>query len=101
MRSFGIRSPTSPACVVNSRGKLLGIFTDGDLRRNLQKGAAFLERPIQGVMTKTPKTIRKGELAADAYKVLREFHLDEIPVVDAKDKFVGMVDVQNLLDTVV
>jgi len=88
-------------CIVNSRGKLLGIFTDGDLRRNLQEGTGFLAKPIKAVMTPSPKTVRKGELAADAYKLMHEFRLDEIPVVDGRGKFVGMVDVQDLLDTVV
>ncbi|MEW6357047.1 MAG: KpsF/GutQ family sugar-phosphate isomerase [Planctomycetota bacterium] len=88
-------------CVVNRSGRLLGIFTDGDLRRNLQKDTAFLDRPIETVMTARPKTVRKGSLAADAYKILHEFRLDEVPVVDAKGRFVGMVDVQDLLDTVV
>lgn len=98
IRKTGKRG-SGAVCVVNRQRKLLGIFTDGDLRRNVSKGTAFLDDPIESVMTATPKTVRKGGLAADAFKLLREFHLDEIPVVDSQGRFVGMVDVQDLLDT--
>ena len=48
-------------------------------------------------MTKNPTTIKKDELAVDALRVMKEKKIDEIPVVDSKNKLVGLIDVQDLL----
>ena len=90
---------TGCACVVDSSKRLTGIFTDGDLRRHLDTGHAFLDRPIEAVMTRNPKVVKKGSLVTEAYKTLKDFRIDEIPVVDAKGKLVGLIDVQDLLET--
>ncbi len=84
--------------IVDAAGRLCGFFTDGDLRRHLQKGQAFLNSPIKGVMTKEPRTVKTGSLAAEVYSILRENKIDQIPVVDDKGVPVGIVDVQDLLD---
>jgi arabinose-5-phosphate isomerase len=85
------------ATVVDRRGKLKGIFTDGDLRRHLEKGENVLESRVGSVMTKTPTTIRQDKLAAEALEILRSRKIDEMPVVDAKRRPVGLLDVQDLL----
>ena len=90
------------ASVVDGSGKLKGIFTDGDLRRRLReahdgKGGPLLERKVKDLMTARPVTIHKDRLAAEALEVLRSKKIDEIPVVDAKRRPVGLVDVQDLL----
>ncbi|MDD4879282.1 MAG: KpsF/GutQ family sugar-phosphate isomerase [Candidatus Omnitrophica bacterium] len=85
------------AGVVNKKGALVGIFTDGDLRRHLGKDAALPLRQVREVMTRNPITISKEMLAADAFRILREKKIDEIPVVDNKRRPVGLVDVQDLL----
>ncbi|MCX5681515.1 MAG: KpsF/GutQ family sugar-phosphate isomerase, partial [Candidatus Omnitrophica bacterium] len=85
------------ACVVDKRGKLIGIFTDGDLRRHLKSGAAFLNDKVKDVMTKNPTVILHDHLAAEAMRLLQEKHIDEVPVVDSKGKAVGLLDVQDLL----
>ena len=90
---------TGCACVLDKARRLIGIFTDGDLRRHLDTGHAFLERPIEEVMTRNPKVVKKGSLVTEAYKTLRDFRIDEIPVVDAKGRFAGLIDVQDLLET--
>jgi arabinose-5-phosphate isomerase len=87
------------ACVVGKGGVLKGIITDGDIRRRLLDGAGFLDRNITEVMTRSPLCVKKGMLAADAFKVLKAKRIDELPVVDARGKLIGMVDVQDLLDT--
>ena len=79
------------------KGKLLGIFTDGDLRRHLKSGSAFLNDQVKTVMTKTPTTIVQDHLAAEALRLLEEKRIDEVPVVDAHGKSVGLLDVQDLL----
>ncbi len=84
--------------VVDLDGRLCGFFTDGDLRRQLQKGQDFLNRPIGEVMTRGPKTVKTGSLAADVYRIHREYKIDQLPVVDDKGVPVGIVDVQDLLD---
>ncbi|MDD5072925.1 MAG: KpsF/GutQ family sugar-phosphate isomerase [Candidatus Omnitrophica bacterium] len=85
------------ASVVNKNGVLVGIFTDGDLRRHLGKDAALPLRQVREVMTRNPITISEEMLAADAFRILRERKIDEIPVVDNKRKPIGLVDVQDLL----
>jgi arabinose-5-phosphate isomerase len=90
---------TGCACVVDKARRLVGIFTDGDLRRHLDTGHAFLDRPITEVMTRSPKVVKKGSLVTEAYKTLKDFRIDEIPVVDDRGRFVGLIDVQDLLET--
>jgi arabinose-5-phosphate isomerase len=85
------------ASVVNGRGVLTGIFTDGDLRRHLATDPLLSSKPVKQVMTKNPVTISKDLLAADAFRILRERKIDEIPVVDKSKKPIGLVDVQDLL----
>lgn len=85
------------ACVVDPKGKLLGIFTDGDLRRHLKTGSSFLNDQVKTVMTKVPTTVACGQLAAEALRLLEEKHIDEVPVVDAQGKSLGLLDVQDLL----
>ena len=89
------------ASVVDKAGKLKGIFTDGDLRRHLRSAGdadrSLLERRVGQVMTKGPVTIRADKLAAEALEILRSKKIDEVPVVDAKHRPVGLVDVQDLL----
>ncbi|KPJ51816.1 MAG: hypothetical protein AMS16_07350 [Planctomycetes bacterium DG_58] len=90
---------TGAACVVGRTGILKGILTDGDIRRRLARDTAFVHRKVSDVMTKTPITVKKGSLVADAFKILKSKRIDEIPVVDARGKLLGIVDVQDLLDT--
>jgi arabinose-5-phosphate isomerase len=84
--------------VTDNLGKLAGIFTDGDLRRRISLDADVLKKPIGELMTKSPKTIGPERLASEALFLLREKKIDEVPVVGADGKPVGMVDVQDLLD---
>jgi arabinose-5-phosphate isomerase len=85
------------ASVVNKKGALVGIFTDGDLRRHLGVDALLPLRQVREVMTRNPITISKEMLAGDAFRILRERKIDEIPVVDDKRRPIGLVDVQDLL----
>ena len=84
--------------IVDDDGKLIGIFTDGDLRRGLLKDKDLLKRRVGEVMTKNPKNIPLGSLATEAFRVLQEYKIDEIPVVDAKGRLAGIIDVQDLLE---
>ena len=87
------------ALIVDERQHLAGIFTDGDLRRLLERGIAQLEQPVDRFMGKAPKTIEPQAFVDDAERLLRAHKIDQIAVVDASGKAVGLVDVQDLLDT--
>jgi arabinose-5-phosphate isomerase len=85
------------ATVVDGKGRLKGIFTDGDLRRHLRKDPDLSRKKVKDVMTRNPQTLRKGRLAAEALRILREYKVDEIPIVDERGHAIGLVDVQDLL----
>jgi arabinose-5-phosphate isomerase len=86
----------SIALVRAGSGKLTGILTDGDFRRAALSGAGFLERPVSDFMTRSPKVIRDDALAVDALRLF-EFHkIDDLIVVDASGKPVGLIDGQDL-----
>jgi len=92
------RARSGAILVVGDGGLLEGIFTDGDLRRRVVADAAVLDGPISAAMTKKPKTARKGELLADAFKRLKDHEIDELPVVDDAGRAVGILDVQDVLE---
>ncbi len=82
--------------VVDRRNRLVGIFTDGDLRRLISQRARVLEQPIRKVMTPAPIAIRDTALAVEALKQFEEHNIDDLLVVDAARRLVGMVDIQDL-----
>lgn len=93
-----VKGRAGAACVVDDNGRLVGFFTDGDLRRRLQEfGGELLSMPISRVMTQNPTTIKVGCLAADASRILEERRFDELPVVEADGRLAGLIDVQDLL----
>jgi len=85
------------ATVVDRKGRLKGIFTDGDLRRHLGIDADLPGRKIKDVMTKNPVTVGPQMLAAEAMRILELKKIDEIPVVDKHKRPLGLLDVQDLL----
>ena len=85
------------ASVIDAKGKLTGIFTDGDLRRHLESQPDLINKKVKDFMTKNPTAIKKEKLAAEAFDILRSRKIDEIPVVDDKKRPVGLLDVQDLL----
>jgi len=91
------RARAGSACVVDKNKKLVGIFTDGDLRRHVEKTPNIVTKKVKDVMTKNPVAIKKNRLAAEALGILRSKKIDEIPVVDEKNRPIGLVDVQDLL----
>lgn len=82
--------------VINGRGKLVGVFTDGDFRRRMSTDEALLTRALKEVMTRNPICIRDDALAAEALKVFNERNIDDLIVVNAKHEPVGLVDSQDL-----
>jgi arabinose-5-phosphate isomerase len=84
--------------IVGPDGKLMGLLTDGDVRRHVLKDAGFIGRPIEDVMTRAPAAVRADQLAAEAWRVMKERNFDEMPVVDAEGRYLGLLDVQDLLE---
>ena len=82
--------------VVNGRGKLAGVFTDGDFRRHMAEDEDLLSKSLAEVMTKNPISISEGALAAEALKIFNERNIDDLIVVNAKKEPVGLVDSQDL-----
>lgn len=86
----------SIALVHPRTGKLAGILTDGDFRRSALTGPGFLEKPVSTFMTRGPKTIAADALGVDALRLFEAHKIDDLIVVDAKGKPVGLVDGQDL-----
>lgn len=84
--------------IVDQYNKLVGFFTDGDLRRHLRNGTSILQGRVREVMTRSPKVIKSHCLVAEAYKVLKDYKIDQLPVVDDSNTPVGIIDVQDLLE---
>ncbi len=82
--------------IVNVRGKLVGVFTDGDFRRRMSADEHILTRPLKAVMTKNPISVRADALAVEAVKIFNERNIDDLIVVNAKNEPVGLVDSQDL-----
>jgi arabinose-5-phosphate isomerase len=82
--------------VVNQRGKLVGVFTDGDFRRHMARDNGLLAQPLKKVMTRKPICVREDALAVEALKVFNERDIDDLIVVNARHEPVGLVDSQDL-----
>ena len=84
--------------VVDKKGKLLGYFTDGDLRRELQKGESVINKKITEVMTPHPYHILDTAAAIEAAKMIHSTHVDNIPVLDKTGRVVGIIDEKDLIE---
>lgn len=86
------------ACVTALDGTLLGIFTDGDLRRLLTAGSGEdpMGRPIAEVMIRKPVSVPLDALAVQVLNIFESHKLDDLPVVDEAGKLVGTIDIQDL-----
>jgi arabinose-5-phosphate isomerase len=82
--------------VVNSNGTLAGVFTDGDLRRQMAADEGVLSKPLSEVMTPDPVCVQEEALAAEALKIFKEKSIDDLVVVNARGRPVGLVDLQDL-----
>jgi arabinose-5-phosphate isomerase len=82
--------------VLDGEDKLLGIFTDGDLRRHLMDTPDITEAEIDSIMTVDPITLYPDQLAVDILKIYEERNIDDLVVVDHDQKVVGTVDIQDL-----
>ncbi|WP_298448240.1 KpsF/GutQ family sugar-phosphate isomerase [uncultured Marinobacter sp.] len=83
--------------VVNASGTMTGIFTDGDLRRTLDKSIDVHTTPIRDVMTRNGRTIQPDQLAAEALNVMEGLKISALPVTDVDGALVGAINMHDLL----
>ena len=94
----GIKRRSGAVVLTGKDGRLTGIFADSDLRRLLtDHDASILSRSISEVMTRNPKRINAEHLASEVMAIMRQYRIDELPVVDDDDRPVGLIDVQDLV----
>lgn len=91
------KAKSGAVALVDGRGKLAGIFTDGDFRRSaLNGGTGFLQKPVAGFMTQGGKTVSSAALAVEALKIFQQFKISDLFALDARGRPVGYIDVQDL-----
>ena len=90
------RAKSGSLAVLDARGKLAGIFTDGDFRRHMATDENVLSQPLKKVMTRNPICISENALAVEALKIFNERNIDDLIVVNAKKEPVGLIDSQDL-----
>ena len=84
-------------CIIAEGGRQLGVFTDGDLRRALDRHADVHRTRMQEVMTSPGKTVKSSELAAEAAHLMEQYRITALSVVDASGALVGALNVHDLL----
>lgn len=82
--------------VVDAAGKVVGIFTDGDLRRVLARDGDFRTLPITDVMTRDPRTIAPDHLAVEAVELMERHRINQMLVVDADGALIGALNMHDL-----
>jgi arabinose-5-phosphate isomerase len=83
--------------VVDDNGKLVGIITDGDLRRFVQRGGDFNKETAKDVMTKNPKTAKADELAMEALKRMEDYKITVLIVVDEQNRPIGIIHIHDIM----
>ncbi|UCD57089.1 MAG: KpsF/GutQ family sugar-phosphate isomerase [Candidatus Hydrogenedentota bacterium] len=91
------RARAGSAVIVDRAGRLAGIFTDGDLRRSLEKDPELLSKPVKNYMTRSPLAISPDKLVAEAVRLIKTERKKDLPVIDEQGRPVGFVDEQDLL----
>lgn len=89
---------TGAIMIVDHSGELRGIFTDSDLARLFEsRRDGLLDGPIRNVMTKNPSSVPQGSMMSDAVTIMAQRRISELPVVDAKNCPIGMLDITDIV----
>ena len=83
--------------IIDSDGRLTGIYTDGDLRRTLNQGLAIHDTSIKEVMSDNATTVTQNRLAVEAVKIMEDNKINGLMVVDDTNKPIGALNMQDLL----
>jgi arabinose-5-phosphate isomerase len=86
------------AAVLDESNRLLGIVTDGDIRRALLADEAALRKPAGQSMTRDPKIARPDQPAIEALRLMRDYKIGDMPVLDADRRLLGMLNLKDMLD---
>jgi arabinose-5-phosphate isomerase len=90
------KARSGAVAIVDTKRKVVGIFTDGDLRRKLATIPDLVEQKIEEIMSKKPRTVRQDDLAVDVLAVFEKHSFDDLIVVDSRGRLAGMIDIQDL-----
>jgi len=82
--------------VMDNNKKMVGMITDGDLRRMLQKQVKIEDIKAEDIMTKNPKTIEKNQLAINAFNIMEDYNITQLAVKEG-EKYIGMVHLHDIL----
>ncbi|MBV5319773.1 MAG: KpsF/GutQ family sugar-phosphate isomerase [Chlorobium phaeobacteroides] len=85
------------SAIINKKGVLTGIFTDGDLRRLVQKGDDFLNLTARSVMTANPKTVGAERLATECLEILETYRITQLIVCDIDQRPAGIIHIHDLI----
>ncbi len=94
---ISVSSSSHGVTVVTDGDEILGVITDGDLRRMLMKTEDIFGFTAKDIMSKNPKTIEKNQLAKDAMLLLKENNIGQL-IVTHQGKYYGIIDLHRLLD---
>ena len=83
--------------VINAAGDLVGVFTDGDLRRTLDRSVDIHNTPIAEVMTRNGRVIHDDQLAAEALNMMEELKINALPVINRDGRLTGAINMHDLL----
>ncbi len=83
--------------IVSQKKRVLGILTDGDIRRLMVKSPSVFKVQVKDVMTESPKTIKADSLAADALSIMQRHEVTVLPVVDNQQSLIGILHLHDLL----
>ncbi len=83
--------------IVDDAQKVIGIYTDGDLRRTLEKRLDFNATPVNAAMSKNPRCITADALAVEAVQIMEQYRISQMLVVDAEHRLVGALNMFDLL----
>jgi arabinose-5-phosphate isomerase len=92
-------TPGRPGCaaIVSDTGEIVGVFTDGDLRRCLERDDSFLRKTIGEVCSHSPITMSCQQLAQEACRIIQERKINQVFIVDEYNKPIGLIHIQDLL----
>jgi len=86
-------------CVINSKRKLIGIITDGDLKRTLEKNGDLYSLKAKNMMNRNPKTVGEEDLAIYALNKMKQFNIMQLPVINEDSIPIGMIHLHDILKT--
>ncbi len=83
--------------ILDERQRVLGIYTDGDLRRTLERDIDFRSTPVTAVMTRNPRTIAAERLAAEAAEMMEKHRINQLLVTDREGRLIGALNTHDLM----